>query len=339
MHKMRQFTIAERIANGKMRVQAEFLERMILQIAPGRERSLALTKLDEALMWASAAIAEGGITTQNAGAVKHQAELEDTEKCAGECPYAKEAEPDKAAPIKDDNDRDLEKAVDALLEKMDAYGFMNQLPTDDYRQLVKFEDELWELHETYGNACNCINAKISLCKSILHDHANALRNAANKGRKAWDPKPASAKAEKDESDEDGVQIAKCAKASDCRASKEDGAKMAAAPKRDPWWLVYPEGVAERGIERAKDPFYETPDEMAVKHGSSCAYAYSNEQGNGDLAVSADVSKKQAGVTSAEENSILLWDDIRRAAQRATAAMLDKMLEEKILLERKDRPGV
>lgn len=245
MHKMRQFTIAERIANGKMRAQAELLERMILQIAPGRERSLALTKLDEALMLASAAIAEGGITTQNAGTVKHQAQLEDAEKCTCECPCDKEDEPNKAIPMKDDNDRDLEKEVDALLKKMDRCGFMSTLPTDDYRKLAEFEAELRELDETYGNECNSINAKLALCRSILHDHANVLRNAANKGRNAWDPKPASAVS----------------------------------------------------------------------------------------------TKKQAGVTSAEENGILFWDDIQRAAQRATAAMLDKMLGEKILLERKDRPGV
>ena len=36
---------------------------MLLELNPSRERSLALTKLDEALLWANAAIAAAGIST------------------------------------------------------------------------------------------------------------------------------------------------------------------------------------------------------------------------------------------------------------------------------------
>jgi hypothetical protein len=36
-------------------------EHMVQCIAPSRERSLALTKLDEALFWANAAIASEGV--------------------------------------------------------------------------------------------------------------------------------------------------------------------------------------------------------------------------------------------------------------------------------------
>lgn len=36
-------------------------EGMVRRIAPSRERSLALTKLDEALFWANAAIAAEGV--------------------------------------------------------------------------------------------------------------------------------------------------------------------------------------------------------------------------------------------------------------------------------------
>ena len=41
--------------------ELEEAEKMILKIGPCRERSLALTKLDEALMWANVAIAEAGV--------------------------------------------------------------------------------------------------------------------------------------------------------------------------------------------------------------------------------------------------------------------------------------
>ena len=41
----------------------EEAEAMLLKLNPSRERSLALTKLDETLLWANAAIAAAGIST------------------------------------------------------------------------------------------------------------------------------------------------------------------------------------------------------------------------------------------------------------------------------------
>lgn len=59
MYKARTFTNEEKNCAAAMRTQAEVLERMIRHITPSRERSLALTKLDETLLWANTAIAAG----------------------------------------------------------------------------------------------------------------------------------------------------------------------------------------------------------------------------------------------------------------------------------------
>nr|DAO41432.1 MAG TPA: hypothetical protein [Caudoviricetes sp.] len=61
MYKRRPFSTKEADAGTKIRQQLEQAEQIIKKIGPCRERSLALTKLDEALLWANAAIAEAGV--------------------------------------------------------------------------------------------------------------------------------------------------------------------------------------------------------------------------------------------------------------------------------------
>lgn len=61
MYKRRPFSTREADAGAKIRQQLEQAEQIIKKIGPCRERSLALTKLDEALLWANAAIAEAGV--------------------------------------------------------------------------------------------------------------------------------------------------------------------------------------------------------------------------------------------------------------------------------------
>lgn len=61
MYQKRPFDAKEQKHSYNMRLKMEEAERLIRRIGPCRERSLALTKLDEALMWANAAIAETGV--------------------------------------------------------------------------------------------------------------------------------------------------------------------------------------------------------------------------------------------------------------------------------------
>lgn len=61
MYPVRKFNVAEAACSTNLRLKMQEAEHMVRCIAPSRERSLALTKLDEALFWANAAIATGGI--------------------------------------------------------------------------------------------------------------------------------------------------------------------------------------------------------------------------------------------------------------------------------------
>ena len=53
--------IGEAAYSTNLRLKMQEAEHMVRCIVPSRERSLALTKLDEALFWANAAIAAEGV--------------------------------------------------------------------------------------------------------------------------------------------------------------------------------------------------------------------------------------------------------------------------------------
>ena len=61
MYKRRAYSQREQGYSLELRNKLEEAEKMLLKIGPCRERSLALTKLDEALLWANVAIAEAGV--------------------------------------------------------------------------------------------------------------------------------------------------------------------------------------------------------------------------------------------------------------------------------------
>lgn len=61
MYPVRKFDLVETAYSSSLRVKMSDVEEMVRRISPSRERSLALTKLDEALFWANAAIAAGKV--------------------------------------------------------------------------------------------------------------------------------------------------------------------------------------------------------------------------------------------------------------------------------------
>ena len=61
MYKRRAYSQREQDYSLELRNKLEEAEKMLVKIGPCRERSLALTKLDEALLWANVAIAEAGV--------------------------------------------------------------------------------------------------------------------------------------------------------------------------------------------------------------------------------------------------------------------------------------
>ena len=56
-----------------LRRKLEEAEAILLKLNPSRERSLALTKLDETLLWANTAIATAGISTDREGGPSSEA--------------------------------------------------------------------------------------------------------------------------------------------------------------------------------------------------------------------------------------------------------------------------
>ena len=63
MYPRKEFDEREQDYSVLLRRKLEEAEAMLRELNPSRERSLALTKLDEALLWANTAIAAAGIST------------------------------------------------------------------------------------------------------------------------------------------------------------------------------------------------------------------------------------------------------------------------------------
>ena len=64
MYPRKEFDEREQDYSVLLRRKLEEAEAMLRELNPSRERSLALTKLDEALLWANTAIAAAGISTR-----------------------------------------------------------------------------------------------------------------------------------------------------------------------------------------------------------------------------------------------------------------------------------
>ena len=61
MYQRRAFEPKETTTSNDIRAKLEEAEQMLCKIGPCRERSLALTKLDEVMLWANVAIAQAGV--------------------------------------------------------------------------------------------------------------------------------------------------------------------------------------------------------------------------------------------------------------------------------------
>lgn len=132
MYEKRAFNRAEQELSRKLRTEMEALEKRIEEIGPCRERSLALTKLDEALLWANAAIATGGIERLR-------------------------------APV----NKDFGQAADAV-----RYGIEQYAPKREETDLQisianAIRKGLDEAQEQFANECNTVNAKFGLYRVML----------------------------------------------------------------------------------------------------------------------------------------------------------------------------
>ena len=73
MYAIKKFDEGEAEYSVLLRRKLEEAEAMLLKLNPSRERSLALTKLDETLLWANVAIAAAGISTDREGSAASEA--------------------------------------------------------------------------------------------------------------------------------------------------------------------------------------------------------------------------------------------------------------------------
>lgn len=74
MYAIKKFDEGEAEYSVLLRRKLEEAEAMLLKLNPSRERSLALTKLDEALLWANAAITAAGVSTDRESSIGSRAE-------------------------------------------------------------------------------------------------------------------------------------------------------------------------------------------------------------------------------------------------------------------------
>ena len=141
MYEKRAFNRAEQELSKEMRTLLEAVENRINEIGPCRERSLALTKLDEALLWANAAIAAGGIERLR-------------------------------APV----DRTFGQTADAV-----RYGIEQYAPKREETDLQisianAVRKGLDEAQEQFANECNTMNAKLGLYRAMLAELGKGGQN-------------------------------------------------------------------------------------------------------------------------------------------------------------------
>lgn len=136
MYPVRKFNAAETAYSTNLRLKMQEVEGMVRCIAPSRERSLALTKLDEALFWTNAAIA-----------------AEDIERVK--------------TPTSRARDAGFGQTADAV-----RYGIEQYAPKREETDLQisianAVRKGLDEAQEQFANECNTMNAKLGLYRAML----------------------------------------------------------------------------------------------------------------------------------------------------------------------------
>lgn len=122
-----------------MRRKLEEAEAVLLKLNQSRERSLALTKLDEALMWANASIAGAGINKN--WEVPGEA-VEKIEYCDGKT-WVRAVSPGRTFT----NNKKLQEAVDAALLNAKANGALKEAQVRAARIAEPVEHELFKMEK------------------------------------------------------------------------------------------------------------------------------------------------------------------------------------------------
>lgn len=151
MYEKRAFNRAEQDLSRKLRTEMEQLEKRIEEIGPCRERSLALTKLDEALLWANAAIAAGGIERLRAPVNRDSGQAADANRYGIE----------QNAPKREETD--MQVAIADAIQK----SILGSTPKRKELIAANIRSGLEEAQEQFDNQCNTMNAKFALYRAML----------------------------------------------------------------------------------------------------------------------------------------------------------------------------
>ena len=183
MYPKKAFSVREQDYSTLLRKKLEEAEAMLLKLNPSRERSLALTKLDEALMWANASIAGAGIDKN--WEMPGEA-VEKIEYWVGKTD-SRAVSPGRTFT----NNKKLQEAVDAALLNAKANGVLKEVQVRAARIAEPAEHELFRMEKAasepnFGQVADAIqhgieaNAPKRYEIDLSFDIADAVSKAIHK---------------------------------------------------------------------------------------------------------------------------------------------------------------
>lgn len=145
MYPRKEFDEREKEYSVLLRRKLEEAEAMLLKLNPSRERSLALTKLDEALLWANVAIAAAGISADRESSTASEAVAQSWMMMSA--PVMKKEVCAVSPGRTFTNNKKLQEAVDAALLNAKANGVLKEAQVRAARIAEPAEHELFRMEK------------------------------------------------------------------------------------------------------------------------------------------------------------------------------------------------
>lgn len=146
MHPRKEFDEREKEYSVLLRRKLEEAEAMLLKLNPIRERSLALTKLDEALLWANVAIAAAGISADRESSTASEAAAQSWMMMSA--PVMKKEVRAVSPGRTFINNKKLQEAVDDALLNAKANGALKEVQVRAARIAEPAEHELFRMEKS-----------------------------------------------------------------------------------------------------------------------------------------------------------------------------------------------
>ena len=145
MYPRKEFDEREKEYSVLLRRKLEEAEAMLLKLNPSRERSLALTKLDEALLWANVAVAVAGISADRESSTASEAAEQSWAMMSA--PVMKKEVRAVSPGRTFTNNKKLQEAVDAALLNSKANGALKEAQVRAARISEPAEHELFRMEK------------------------------------------------------------------------------------------------------------------------------------------------------------------------------------------------